>query len=82
MRSALRLSLAPVALFAVLSCSPDAPQGAMGRLGLVSEGAVEQAAQVCPGGDTLFGIDVSKWQGDIDWSQVAWSTRSSACRTA
>ena len=43
----------------------------MGNLGLVDERAVRQAVQVCAEGETLFGIDVSKWQGDIDWSAVA-----------
>ncbi len=28
-------------------------------------------ATVCADGETVFGIDVSKWQGTIDWSQVA-----------
>lgn len=29
------------------------------------------AATTCPAGTTLPGIDVSKWQGDIDWNAVA-----------
>ena len=29
------------------------------------------AAQVCADGPTTFGIDVSSWQGDVDWDQVA-----------
>jgi GH25 family lysozyme M1 (1,4-beta-N-acetylmuramidase) len=36
-----------------------------------ADGELEQAATVCAGGETLAGIDVSKWQGDIDWDQVA-----------
>lgn len=28
-------------------------------------------AVTCPDGTTLFGIDVSKWQGDINWTAVA-----------
>ncbi len=28
-------------------------------------------AEVCADGPTVFGIDVSKWQGTIDWRQVA-----------
>ncbi|MDY0061300.1 MAG: GH25 family lysozyme [Myxococcota bacterium] len=32
---------------------------------------LHQAAEVCPDGPTLPGIDVSHWQGDIDWEQVA-----------
>lgn len=29
------------------------------------------ALEVCADGPTVFGIDVSKWQGDIDWDRVA-----------
>ncbi len=29
------------------------------------------SAKVCAAGETLFGIDVSYYQGDIDWSAVA-----------
>jgi len=32
---------------------------------------IEQAVIVCPGADTVLGIDVSRWQGDIDWDRVA-----------
>ena len=28
-------------------------------------------AQVCADGETTFGIDVSKWQGEINWDEVA-----------
>jgi GH25 family lysozyme M1 (1,4-beta-N-acetylmuramidase) len=28
-------------------------------------------AVVCPDGDTLPGIDISKWQADVDWNAVA-----------
>jgi GH25 family lysozyme M1 (1,4-beta-N-acetylmuramidase) len=38
-----------------------------------SLGELEQAAAVCARGPTLAGIDVSKWQGAIDWNQVAGS---------
>src|SRR5262245_25813115 len=30
-----------------------------------------QAASVCADGPTVFGIDVSRFQGDIDWQAVA-----------
>ena len=30
-----------------------------------------RAVQVCPDGPTIDGIDVSKWQGTIDWSAAA-----------
>lgn len=29
------------------------------------------AIVVCPSGDTQQGVDVSRWQGTVDWSQVA-----------
>src|SRR6266545_2185857 len=34
-------------------------------------GELAQAAMVCAKGATVPGIDVSKWQGTIDWSAVA-----------
>jgi GH25 family lysozyme M1 (1,4-beta-N-acetylmuramidase) len=34
-------------------------------------GHVQQAAEVCSSGDTTFGIDVSRYQGSIDWAQLA-----------
>ncbi len=36
---------------------------------LFAAGAAQ--AQTCPDGPTVPGIDVSKWQGAIDWAQVA-----------
>ncbi len=33
-------------------------------------GQVVAPATVCASGPTLFGIDVSKWQGNIDWARV------------
>lgn len=32
---------------------------------------LEEARRVCASGPTLDGIDVSKWQGEIDWGRVA-----------
>lgn len=32
---------------------------------------LEQGLQVCGDGPTVFGIDVSKWQGDPDWNAIA-----------
>ncbi len=31
---------------------------------------LESALRVCPDGETVYGIDVSKWQGTIDWAKV------------
>lgn len=42
-----------------------------GGLGLSSQPFDPLAAQVCAAGETLFGIDVSYYQGDIDWNAVA-----------
>ncbi|HEY3450134.1 MAG TPA: GH25 family lysozyme [Myxococcales bacterium] len=33
-------------------------------------GELEQAATVCADGPTVEGIDISQWQGTIDWNQV------------
>ncbi|MBU0553375.1 hypothetical protein KJ940_18025, partial [Myxococcota bacterium] len=35
-----------------------------------SYSVMTQAAQVCADGPTVYGIDVSKWQGDINWAAV------------
>ncbi|MEZ4380907.1 MAG: GH25 family lysozyme [Nannocystaceae bacterium] len=84
--SALALVLASVAASATLAAAPataaplaDRPFGhalgdglAAGELGLgLSADLGAQQAQVCADGETLFGIDVSYYQGDIDWQQVA-----------
>lgn len=43
----------------------DAPEDEFGApVGL------ESALRVCPDGETVYGIDVSKWQGTIDWAKV------------
>lgn len=34
-------------------------------------GHLQQAAEVCSSGATTFGIDVSRYQGSIDWAQLA-----------
>jgi lysozyme len=51
-------------LITATACS-DAPE----TLPRVAE--VEQADTVCASGATVEGIDVSKWQADIDWPAVA-----------
>jgi MYXO-CTERM domain-containing protein len=70
MNKTLPLLLATTAL-SVVACAPesDLPMGAL----LVDEpGSAQQAIHaVCPRGATTFGIDVSKWQGSINWSAVA-----------
>ena len=44
-------------------------------------GTLEQAATVCAG-STVEGVDVSDWQGSIDWAQVAASGRKFALTKA
>ena len=55
----LRGSLALLAV--VTACSVDAPDLAQ----------VTQNTNVCAAGATVYGIDVSRFQGDIDWDLVA-----------
>jgi lysozyme len=37
----------------------------------VETGMLSQALNVCADGETVEGIDVSHWQGEIDWDAVA-----------
>jgi len=61
--------LAGLSAIAVLACAGCGDQTA-GRYLVTS--ATEQSAEViCPDGETVDGIDVSYWQGTIDWSAVA-----------
>ena len=54
--------LAPCSLAALAAaCTVDAPE--------ISE--VAQEMSVCADGPTVYGIDVSRFQGDIDWQPVA-----------
>lgn len=50
-----------------LQAPVDTPMGA--GLGLQQD-VHPDADTVCAPGETLFGIDVSKWQGQIDWAAV------------
>jgi len=56
------------ALVMVAAC---AAEGTEGRSVAEDVSSTEQAATVCGSGPTVKGIDVSKWQGDINWSAVA-----------
>src|SRR5256885_5941086 len=64
----LRRALALTAL-AAAGCGPEdsARVGNMGADGM----SIEQMLSVCAGASTLPGIDVSHWDGTINWSQVA-----------
>lgn len=59
------LALATLSL-AATSCAVDDP----GRSGGEDLGQAEGELKVCPGTDTVRGIDVSVWQETIDWNQV------------
>ncbi|MCA9662547.1 MAG: hypothetical protein KC486_29675 [Myxococcales bacterium] len=69
-------ALAPEAAAAPLADRPfgnvlgDGLGGFSSELAL-GEGLGPQQAKVCADGETLFGIDVSYYQGDIDWQKVA-----------
>ena len=64
-----RLSLAiPVLL---LACAPGADGGER-------VGAAREAMTVCPAGTTLEGVDISHYDGDIDWPSVVASGRAFA----
>ena len=63
-------ALTPLAAAAdpgALADPTDAPMGA--GLGLQHD-VHPEGDTVCAAGETLFGIDVSKWQGQIDWNAV------------
>src|SRR5579871_3442599 len=59
-------ALAGIALPSLASCAPERTESSA------------QATTECPGPATLEGIDVSSWQGHIDWPSVAASGRAFA----
>jgi GH25 family lysozyme M1 (1,4-beta-N-acetylmuramidase) len=70
-RIAASLALPLVVTAAATGCNLDRDL-AMGDLLLQEPGRAEQAVhQVCPAGETTFGVDVSKYQADIDWAAAA-----------
>src|SRR5574338_360501 len=65
-------SLAPVLLLALTGLSARPYGNALGDgLGLADRAPAPSEGQVCAAGETLFGIDVSYYQGTIDWNAVA-----------
>jgi GH25 family lysozyme M1 (1,4-beta-N-acetylmuramidase) len=54
----------------VLACAP-ALEDAADEQPAVALGQARQAAAVCADGPTVYGIDVSRYQGTIDWQKVA-----------
>ncbi|MFO0744528.1 MAG: GH25 family lysozyme [Myxococcota bacterium] len=65
-RSSLVVS-ALLSLFAACADDDDRAMQAGGELAIIG---APVTANVCPDGTTTFGIDVSKWQGNITWSSV------------
>ena len=64
--------LASIAALALTACNDR--DLAAGALMTSSSGEREQAIHaVCPAGETTYGIDVSYYQGNIDWAAVAGS---------
>jgi lysozyme len=60
--------LALVAVCSLAACGPD--DNVALKTGVAKS---QQALQVCAAGATVDGIDVSEWQGSIDWNAVAGS---------
>ncbi|NOY90788.1 MAG: hypothetical protein GXP55_06210 [Deltaproteobacteria bacterium] len=62
------LALLPLTLLLTSACSEDAASGSYdpGEVG-----GAQAMLRVCADGPTLRGIDVSHWQGTIDWDAVA-----------
>ncbi len=54
-------------------CGPAGPEDAtLGSYLRLYEPPVDgKALTVCADGETVFGMDVSKWQGTVDWAKVA-----------
>lgn len=77
-RPHLRLLGALAACGALLSCGGLTDTDGRGAMGEAGVGAVDSALVVCPRGPTVEGIDVSYYQGTIDWDQVKASGRAFA----
>ena len=66
----MRLLLA-AALLALVACAPERDATLGSLLAAEPGGATQAIHEVCPDGATTYGIDVSKWQGNINWGSVA-----------
>lgn len=71
--AALSSLVALVGIVAV-GCGGNFDSGSKGE----NTGEVHQKATVCPKGSMLTGIDVSEWQGSVDWNAVKSSGRTFA----
>lgn len=61
--------LASTLILIAPACGPDGESGDCPGAGAYAR--LEQAERICPGPSTVLGIDVSSWQGAIDWDRVA-----------
>jgi lysozyme len=61
------LALGPLVL-AAASCTPEPGDQTDSSDGV---GTAQSAMTICPGNTTVLGVDVSYYQGDIDWGSVA-----------
>ncbi|HEY7957863.1 MAG TPA: GH25 family lysozyme [Polyangia bacterium] len=59
-----------------------ASSGCLAGPGDRAVGSLDEAATMCPNGATVSGIDVSGYQGTVDWAQVAASGRKFAIAKA
>ena len=66
-----RLGLVPVALLALAAPSGCADDTRPVEHPGVTIGEVSFAARVCADGPTLEGIDISHWQGSVNWDSIA-----------
>jgi GH25 family lysozyme M1 (1,4-beta-N-acetylmuramidase) len=69
----MRITHASIALIAVASagCMNVVEDAAMGLAGDVDSTYEQAMSRTCAAGTTVKGIDVSKWQDNIDWSAAA-----------
>jgi lysozyme len=65
MTKTLRLLALSLTTFTLAACGAGIPDEAY-----EDYGDFQAAASVCPGSTKTYGIDVSYWQGNIDWAKV------------
>lgn len=66
-----KLTVAPLLLaLSALGCSGGAKGELAGASGAKDPGFYDESARQCPSGETLVGVDVSYYQGKVDWPEV------------
>ena len=58
---------APLFAMALAACAPPSPEDDLGDKSAEIDGAL----RVCGNGNSVEGVDVSRWQSQIDWDKVA-----------